>query len=525
MPSKRNQVVHVDRTSAEAGPSSCADGRSNVEAIFVHGFATSRLDLSPLAAAFADRGIFCNLLTLDGHGDSGVKLEDAKIDTWLDQVRTAVDASLQRNAKTYIVGFSFGAALALQVARERKIDGVLCLAAFAHHSKRRLARMALLFSQFPPVGPRRPRVTSKSTLAELEWTPKIPTSTLREVLETAPKLSIVPRNRKVLFIHSIDDPVSAYAPIAERVRHAASDDVKIITLSGLAHFIQFDISPDAICEAALEHFAPSSSEVSTDQPLQVENLKNREEEIRHWSNVLSLLFLGFFTTFGAILRIALPDIINKTAEAPYYLLGYPVVLAVYLEFVFLYLFYLDRVQAYVRIYLDPLLETGIGWVAYRTTRWVSGQMSRQMTHFTAASAIILPTAAAISSLGLAIYDYHLRIFSFSRNNFPLFLLALLSVGWLAQAVYAGAKLARYSKVYLYMIPPIVPASRGFLIALQAVYMSTLPGGDWRISKRTRFKDAHGKVAGFDGDIKSDDGAVLPAVPNLGPDDRTEPRGQ
>ncbi len=455
-----------------------ANGHDNgsgppVEVIFVHGFASSALDLMPLAAAFAYGGAVCHVLTLDGHPDD---LGSVTVDRWLAQVREAVDTSQQRGARTYLVGFSYGAALALRVASERAVDGVLCISAFAELRRKRLASLALRFSQFPPVGSRRPRTTVKHTRAELRWTGTIPTSTVKHVLAAAPDLASVPNTCPVLFIHSVDDPVADYGAIARRVRAAASNQVRLVTLTGLEHFIQFDISPHRIRDLAVEHFKGRVNESPAAlEPTQAQALEKREDEIRHWANVLSVLVLGFFASFGAILNATLPDVINKSARAPYYLVGYPAALALYLGFAFLYLFYLDRAQAYVRIFLDPLQETGIGWIAYRTNRWVSGRASHQMTRLIAGSSVLLPSAVAIASLTYAASAYHAKLFAANGQYVFLRLLAVIAVVGMVQAAYAGIRVTRYSRVHLYTIPSVVPASRDFLRALQDLYTSVLPG--------------------------------------------------
>lgn len=447
-----------------------------VEVIFVHGFASSTLDLMPLAAAFADGGAVCHVLTLDGHAGAPEELASVTVDRWLAQVRDAVDASQRRGARTYLVGFSYGAALALRVASERAVDGVLCISAFAELRRKRLARLALRFSQFPPVGSRRPRTTVKHTREQLRWTGAVPTSTVKHVVAAAPDLASIPNTCPVLFIHSVDDPVADYGAIARRVQSAASNRVRLVTLAGLAHFIQFDISPHRIRDLAFAHFtAPATESPPAPEPTQAQALEKREDEIRHWANVLSVLVLGFFASFGAILNATLPDIINKNARAPYYLVGYPAVLSLYLGFAFLYLFYLDRAQAYVRIFLDPLQETGIGWIAYRTNRWVSGRASHQMTRLIAASSVLLPSAVAVASLTYAVTEYHSRLFAADGRYVFLRLLALIAVVGMVQAAYAGIRVTRYSRVHLYTIPSVVPASREFLRALQDLYTSVLPG--------------------------------------------------
>jgi esterase/lipase len=458
--------------------------------IFVHGLGTTRLDLLPLAGAFADRGIECTLLTLEGHDDSAASLAVATVERWLDQVTQAVDAAIAREHDVYLVGFSVGAALVLRVASEREVAGVLCLSTFVRPTKLRLAKLALRFRRFPPIGARRPRVSARRTRTELKWAPTLPTSTMASIIAKAPALTEVPANRRVLFVHSVDDPVADYAAVVECVQRAASDDVRLVSLSGLAHFIQFDVPSHALCRMALAHFDRSLPGPDLAQPAWVENVKQREDEVRHWANVLSVLFGGFFTVFGTLLKATLPDVTANTSAAPYLLFVYALLVAGYLEFVFLYFFYMNRTQAYIRIYVDPFQEVGVGWTFYRTTRWASGRASRQMTRLVTVSAMVLPFAFAIFSVTHAVLRYDDHLFH-GNGNIELRLLAVVTLCWLIHAAYTGGKLVRYTKVHLYLVPPVVPASREFLMALQSLYASVRPG----VVRQRRRETSHLEAVG------------------------------
>jgi esterase/lipase len=451
------------------------DSRRLAVAIFVHGLGTTDRDLQPLAAAFAEQGVQAILLTLAGHDQWEAELPDVTVAEWLDQVREAVDAALASHDTVYLVGFSWGASLALRVADERDLAGVLCVSTFVRPSRhRRLVDIALRFPQFPPVGSRRPRVSDKHTRESLDWRAKLPSSTLKRVVEEA-KSSTVPRHRRILFAHSVNDPVASYPAVADLVEGAASSHVRLITLSGLAHFIQFDLSPHALCRAALAHFHPNGTEPDRRHPAWIENVKQREEEVRHWANVLSLLFFGFFTVFGTLAKTTLPEIAAKDASAPYLLFAYALLIAVYLEFTFLNFFYMNRTQAYLRIYVDPLQEGGVGWTFYRTDRWVSGRASRRMTRFVASSGTLLPLLISLAAVVYALLTYHDRLFELASRNLGLQALALVAVCWLVQVAYAGVIFIRYTNVHLYRVPPVVPASQEFLLALRDLYASARPG--------------------------------------------------
>lgn len=452
------------------------NSRRSTAAVFIHGLGTTDRDLQPLATAFAEEGINAILLTLAGHDQWESGLPDVTVAEWLDQVRDAVDSALANHDEVYLVGFSWGAVLALHVAAERDVAGVLCISTFVQPAKHRwLVKAALLFPQFPAVGSRRPRVSAKSTRAELKWRSKLPSSTLKRVVDEAPRLGTLPPKRRVLFVHSVNDPVASYTAVAKLAQSAPSSAVRLITLSGLAHFIQFDVSPHALCKAALAHFQPRGPEPDCEHPAWIENVKQREEEVRHWANVLSFLFFGFFTVFGTLAKATLPEIAAKDPSAPYLLFAYVLLIAVYLQFAFLNFFYMNRTQAYLRIYVDPLQEGGVGWTFYRTDRWVAGRASRRMTRFVTSSGTLLPLLIALAAIGYAGLTYHDRLFVLTSTNFGLQALALVALAWLVQVGYTGVTLVRYTNAHLYRVPPVVPSSREFLLALRDLYASARPG--------------------------------------------------
>ena len=393
---------------------------------------------------------------------------------WLNQVRNAIDKELAAPGPTYIVGFSFGASLALKVASEREVDGVLCISMFCRPRRRIGAKIATWFPSFPPVGSRRPRVTENSSRKYLRWAPQIPSEILREVICAGPELSSIPRNRRVLLVHSTDDPVADYRAVVAEVKKAASAKVRLVTFAGLEHFIQFDMSPHAMCEVALAHFDPLAKNMDSSHPAWTENLKQREEEVRHWSNAVWLVLAGFLAFFGILLNLTLSDVFRGTERAPYYLVAYSMLITFYLQQLLLYLFYLNRTQAYLRLYVEPVGPTPIGFAEYRTNRWISTRQSRLMTPFVSFAASAIPVLLSVWSLVSVVTGYRKFLFSSQPSSVLLQVLVLVGAIWLLIVLFASRQVGKYTNLYLRLVPSVLPGSSRFVEAIVLLYASVHP---------------------------------------------------
>jgi esterase/lipase len=98
--------------------------------LFIHGFATYVDDLIPLALAFNQDGYSCDLLALEGHGGSFEDLRDTGYERWYEQVSHAYTFRKEKGGKVFIVGFSLGALLAMDYARDHSVDGIIGISTF-----------------------------------------------------------------------------------------------------------------------------------------------------------------------------------------------------------------------------------------------------------------------------------------------------------------------------------------------------------------------------------------------------------
>ena len=94
----------------------------------IHGFGATPFDLKPLAIALYKEGIAVYAPLLPGHGTSVQDFERSGKKDWLSASDRAFDELSRKYRKVYVVGFSMGGDIALDIAAKKKPAGVVLLA-------------------------------------------------------------------------------------------------------------------------------------------------------------------------------------------------------------------------------------------------------------------------------------------------------------------------------------------------------------------------------------------------------------
>lgn len=231
---------------------------NNVAFLFIHGYGTSPLDLLPLANSFNQSGYTCELITLKGHDDKWRALEIVEVEEWEFQIKDIYSRLLTQFQKVYIVGFSLGAILAIDLATKIQVAGILGISPFFRHRNPISAALLLKLQSWMPKrwSLRKLQTTSKKTLNKLRWAPRLPFGLSIMIAKKAKNV----RKRfgelscPALFLCSIDDKVSDYKTVITTVKNAPNLQTKIVTLKGVNHFLQFDVANETIKDLTLEYF-------------------------------------------------------------------------------------------------------------------------------------------------------------------------------------------------------------------------------------------------------------------------------
>ena len=88
--------------------------------LFIHGYGSSPLDLLPLAKQINSTGYSCALIMLSGHGGSGEDLIGQSYSKWKNDLKKAILHFGKTYNSIYLIGFSLGATLCLDVSDCKK---------------------------------------------------------------------------------------------------------------------------------------------------------------------------------------------------------------------------------------------------------------------------------------------------------------------------------------------------------------------------------------------------------------------
>ena len=471
-------------------------GRRSLPAfLLIHGFATSPLDLLPLAEALSSRGYRCRLPVLRGHGPMG-SLEDVKPRDWAEDVAGECSRLADSHPSTYVVGFSLGATLALSLGDELPADAIIGLSTFIEPPQRVLARLILRFARAWKAGlPRLVQTTKRETRRFLYYKKTFPPSPAALALETGRDVALGSARNipPTLLIHSINDRVASYAAVARFA--VANPNVCVVSVAGLNHFLQFDVSPAAVADLILTFVGRKLPGDPVSRRVLAERMEQRDTDARYWSEIIFRLIVASFTIFGALLFFSLEDVFNETERAPAFLMAYVTIISFYVLLASLYFFYLVRVDVYSRTMLDPL-DQPFGWTLFRTTPHVSGAASARMTRLTSIAVVALPLLVAPTIWGYAVARYWADDFGPSADNSFHQVIGVVALGLWLMALSSAATLGSYASQHLYGRMPVTCYSRlrtaldRFLLAIEPASVRPSFDRDFYVAE---VKQHHGKA--------------------------------
>jgi len=114
--------------SVRQGNEGFVTGNGSVGVVLTHGLSASPYEVKGLAEYLATKNIAVYVVRLPGHGTS---LEDVGRTTWQDWYKSYREAYLSikpLKQKVFVAGMSLGGSLALKLAEDEKVDGIISLA-------------------------------------------------------------------------------------------------------------------------------------------------------------------------------------------------------------------------------------------------------------------------------------------------------------------------------------------------------------------------------------------------------------
>jgi carboxylesterase len=98
-----------------------------IEVLLIHGLNGNPSDLAEVASVLQTHAMATTTMRLPGHGEQGCEMRPVSWQEWVTAVQTEVQRLKERSDLVFLLGHSLGAALALYVAAQEAVTGVVAL--------------------------------------------------------------------------------------------------------------------------------------------------------------------------------------------------------------------------------------------------------------------------------------------------------------------------------------------------------------------------------------------------------------
>lgn len=111
------------------------DAEGPLACYIIHGFTGSPYEMRDLGKYIASQGITAVAEVLPGHGTSPEDCNTKVYQDWIDTIRSGYDRLSTEKKEVFILGFSMGATLALYMATEKELPGIVLYAPVIKHKR------------------------------------------------------------------------------------------------------------------------------------------------------------------------------------------------------------------------------------------------------------------------------------------------------------------------------------------------------------------------------------------------------
>jgi len=234
--------------------------------LLLHGFGGIPDDLRPLAEELNRRGYTVYGPLLAGHGTSAA---DMAMTGWRDWLKSAEDAyfSLSRDHKdVYVVGFSMGGLLALNLSIKHDFDGLVLLApcVFLPGEDDMISTEYMIRNVSPYIPAdyviSEPRTMDPHALDGRHAYTLFPLSSLRSLVElmelTRPHIPEV--NERLLVIQSVNDGTVGKEGPDYIIAHSSAPEKKVEWVENSTHHLVRDLEKDRVISEVIDFIGDGS---------------------------------------------------------------------------------------------------------------------------------------------------------------------------------------------------------------------------------------------------------------------------
>jgi carboxylesterase len=209
--------------------------------LLLHGFAGNTAELLPLGNFLKAQGYTVFAPRLPGHGTTAEDMLRTKAEDWLDAVRDAYAVLKGFAQEIVVVGASMGGSLALLLAAEKQVKGIVALSAPIFIAKEQgisalPPKEMLMPSDFTPEMER--NLENVPPAANLIYT-KIPLLSVYDLLDVVERTkNCLPQiTAPALIIHGNADTMAAVESARYIVNNIGSSQKEIVLLDGAGHLL------------------------------------------------------------------------------------------------------------------------------------------------------------------------------------------------------------------------------------------------------------------------------------------------
>jgi carboxylesterase len=246
-----------------SGAEPFAVGEGRIGALLIHGFTGTPQGVRELGSYLAERGIAVVAPRLPGHGTTWEDLDSRTAEEWVAAVEGAFLEVSSGRDRVFLVGLSFGAALALDLAARHpdRVAGVVTLAGFVQ------TRDARRFLAWPIRLVRKSLRGAGNDIAdpdarEIAYS-RLPTTATHRMLKFLRKarseLSAV--RCPILIVHSHNDHTVASFNAHTIYDGVSSKQKQLVWLDRSYHVLTLDLDRDEVFKRTYDFIAATSTEV------------------------------------------------------------------------------------------------------------------------------------------------------------------------------------------------------------------------------------------------------------------------
>lgn len=223
--------------------------------IITHGYGSSFFDLLNVASRLSNLEFNVELVILNAHCDN-YTFSEMSYTKWSSRLKEVYLENKENYKDIYLVGFSLGALMSLDLAENYDLSGVVTLSGYLGlEYSAPVSYMSELLLKFKIEKVFRVIQVSEKAKLDVPHLKHLPLENVKMLEENA---NVVKRKfgkikTRRLHFHSVDDLVASFSDI-EKLSNRYKELARVVKLNNLPHFIQFDLDNKIIVDMIIKYF-------------------------------------------------------------------------------------------------------------------------------------------------------------------------------------------------------------------------------------------------------------------------------